>query len=331
MNMTTSPVIREPRHVPLVHLIRAGLVEGTHYGSVVVLAADGSVAFASGDVDAAFYPRSTMKPVQAVGMLRAGLALEGALLALSASSHSGEEFHLKGARRILDSAGLDESDLRNTADLPYGPEVREQWIVEGRPASQLAQNCSGKHAAMLRTARRRGWPTEGYTDPDHPLQREIATTVEELTGAQIARVAVDGCGAPLFAVSLLGLTRAIAAIGRAAPDTPEGAVAQAFRDHPEMVGGTGRDVTRMMRLVPGLIAKDGFEAVQVAALPDGRAIGVKIADGSDRARIPVTAAALAWCGIEQPVLAEYAGDLAPAVEGLRVAGELAVTSPGSGS
>ncbi|GAA0548190.1 asparaginase [Streptomyces mordarskii] len=300
------PALREPRHVPLAHVVRGGVIEGVHHGSVVVLAADGRVAFQAGDIDVAFYPRSALKPVQAAALLRAGLPLDGELLSLTAASHSGLRRHLDGARRILDQAGLTEADLRNVPDLPYGAAERDAWLRDGGQPTRLAQNCSGKHAAMLLTAQLRGWPLADYLDPAHPLQRLIAETVEDLTGQRVAQVSVDGCGAPLFSVSLRGLATAAARIASGAMDTPEGRVAAALRAHPDMASGPDRDVARLMRAVPGLIAKDGFEGVQIAALPDGRAVAVKIADGADRARMPVTAAALAHCGIDPGVLTEFA-------------------------
>ncbi|MEU1007537.1 asparaginase [Streptomyces sp. NPDC005890] len=303
-----APVVREPLHAPVAHLIRGGVVEGIHYGSVVVLAADGQVRFQLGDIEAAFYPRSALKPVQAVAMLRAGLPLDGALLSLAAASHSGEERHLAGTRRILELAGLTEEDLRNVPDMPFDPAVRDAWVREGRLPSRLAQNCSGKHAAMLWTARINGWSLEDYLDPAHPLQQAVAETVEELTGQRVARVTVDGCGAPLFSISLHGLARALARITSAEPGTPEARVADAMREHAEMASGAGRDVAALMRAVPGLLAKDGFEGVQVAALPDGTAVAVKIADGANRARIPVAAAALARAGVDPELLTEFAGE-----------------------
>ncbi len=241
-------------------------------------------------------------------MVRAGLPLDSELLSLAAASHSGEERHLAGTRRILELAGVSESDLRNVADMPFGPDVRDAWVREGRQPSQLAQNCSGKHAAMLYTCRLNGWPLEGYLDPGHPLQQAIAEIVEDLTGQRVAQVTVDGCGAPLFSVSLHGLARAAARITTAVPGTPEARVADAMRDHAEMASGAGRDVAALMRAVPGLLAKDGFEGVQVAALPDGRAVAVKISDGANRARIPVGAAALAWAGVDPSLLTEFQGE-----------------------
>ncbi|MEU3791498.1 asparaginase [Streptomyces fructofermentans] len=305
--LAAAPSVREPLHAPVARLVRGGVVEGVHYGSVVVLAADGTVELQIGDIEAAFYPRSALKPLQAVALLRAGLPLRGELLALTAASHSGEERHLAGTRRLLELAGLTEDHLGNIADLPYDPVVREDWIRAGRPPSRLAQNCSGKHAAMLWTARLNGWSLDDYLDPEHPLQRAVAETVETLTGQRVARVTVDGCGAPLFSVSLHGLARAAARIVTAPPGTPEAHVADAMREHAEMVSGSGRDVAALMRAVPGLLAKDGFEGVQMAALPDGRAVAVKIADGSDRARVPVAAAALARVGVDPAALAEFSG------------------------
>lgn len=203
------PAVREPAHVPVAHVVRGGIVEGVHHGSVVVLAADGSVEFQAGDIEAAFYPRSALKPLQAVGLLRAGLPpLDDPLLALVAASHSGEERHLATARDILALGRLTEGDLRNVPDLPYDPAVRDEWIRRGLGPARLAQNCSGKHAAMLLTCRTRDWQLDNYLDPGHPLQRELAAAVADLTGQGIARVTVDGCGAPLFSVSLHGLTRA---------------------------------------------------------------------------------------------------------------------------
>ncbi|WP_328755663.1 MULTISPECIES: asparaginase [unclassified Streptomyces] len=314
----SAPVVREPLHAPVAHLVRGDVIEGIHYGSVVVLTADGSVALQIGDIEAAFYPRSALKPVQAVAMLRTGLPLDGELLALAAASHSGEERHLAGTRRILELAGVTEDHLRNVPDLPFDPVVRDAWVREGRLPSRPAQNCSGKHAAMLYTAKLNGWSLDDYLDPGHPLQQAIAESVEDLTGQRISQVTVDGCGAPLFSVSLHGLARAAARITTAAPGTPEARVADAMREHAEMASGSGRDVAALMRAVPGLLTKDGFEGVQLAALPDGRATAVKIADGADRARIPVAAAALARAGVDPAALAEFAGE--PVLGGAKAVG-----------
>lgn len=291
----------------IARVVRSGFVESVHHGTAVAVDADGDVVVSAGTPAAAIFPRSTNKPLQAVAMVRAGLALEGPLLALAAASHSGERYHLDGARRILAGAGLDPQALGNVEDLPYDEQERQEWVRTGRGASRLAQNCSGKHAAMLATCVENGWPTTGYLDPGHPLQRLIAETIADLAGEPVTATGVDGCGAPVLAVSVLGLAAAFARIATADPGTPEGRVAAAMRRHPEWVGGTGRDVTALMNGVPGLIAKDGAEAVYAAALPDGRAAALKIADGGQRARPVVLAALLHRLGVSAPVLDEQAG------------------------
>ncbi|MEJ5867546.1 asparaginase [Pseudokineococcus sp. 5B2Z-1] len=296
--------------VPIATVRRGDVAESVHLGHVVLVGPDGAVLGGLGDPDALVLPRSSLKPVQALAMLRSGLRLGGDLLALGTASHSGEDFHREGARRVLASVGLDEGALRNTADLPSDPELRARWQAEGRAPERLAQNCSGKHAAMLATCVAAGWSTEDYLDTGHPLQRAVLDAVRETTGADAAGtgelLTTDGCGTPLPAVPLSGLARAFSRLATADRGTPEQALAQAVRDFPVWVGGTRRDVTALLRGVPGLIAKDGAEAVYAAALPDGRAVALKVLDGGDRARPVAMAAALRALGVDAPVVAEQA-------------------------
>jgi L-asparaginase II len=261
-----------------------------------------------------------MKPLQAAAMLQAGLDLDGPLLALAAASHSGERYHLDGVRRILSAAGLDPDQLRNSADLPLDDDERLAWRLAGRQPCPLAMNCSGKHAAMLATCQANGWSLPEYLDPRHPLQRAIAETVVALAGERVTAVGVDGCGAPLLAISLAGLARAFARIATALAGSAEGRVAAAVRRHPEWIGGTGRDVTELIRAVPGLIAKDGAEGVYAAALPDGRAAAVKIADGAGRARPVVLTALLRRLGVPGEALEPFA--TAPVLGGGRPVGRI---------
>jgi len=283
------------------HVIRSGFVESVHHGSVVALDADGSTLLAIGDVAGPIFPRSSSKPIQALAMLRAGLDLDGELLAMAAASHSGERFHLNNVLRILAGAGLTEQDLQNTPDLPYDETERTEWIAAGRQATSLAQNCSGKHAAMLATCVAAGWDTTTYRDPQHPLQQLMEQTLADVSGESVAATGIDGCGAPVMAVSLTGLARAFSRIAAAPKGTNEAKVADAMRAFPQCVGGTRRDVTALMRGVPGLIAKDGAESVYAVGLDDGRAIALKIADGGQRARPIVMVAALRRLGIDSDV------------------------------
>lgn len=291
--------------VPLAEVVRSGFVESVHHGSVVVLGSDG-VLLELGDVTSPVFPRSTNKPLQAVAMLRAGLDLDGELLALASSSHSGEPFHLDGVRRLLASAGLDVQALQNTPDLPYDETERRAFTAADQPPSSLAQNCSGKHAGMLAACVAAGWDTATYLEPDHLLQQLMATTLGDLAGEPVSATGVDGCGAPVMALSLSGLARGFAELASADVGTPQGRVAAAIRANPRWLGGTRRDVSALLEGVPGLVAKDGAEAVYAAALPDGRAVALKIADGSQRARPVVMAAALRAAGVSAPVLDELA-------------------------
>ena len=288
------------------HVIRSGFVESVHHGSVVALDADGTTLLAVGDVAGPIFPRSSSKPIQALAMLRAGLDLDGELLAMAAASHSGERFHLDNVLRILAGAGLTEQDLQNTPDLPYDETERTEWIAAGRKATSLAQNCSGKHSAMLATCVAAGWDTATYRDPLHPLQQLIEQTLADVSGESVAATGIDGCGAPVMAVSLTGLARAFSRIAAAPKGTDEAKVADAMRAFPECTGGTRRDVTTLMRGVPGLIAKDGAESVYAVGLADGRAIALKIADGGQRARPVVMVAALRRLGIDSDVFDQMA-------------------------
>jgi L-asparaginase II len=288
------------------HVVRSGFVESVHHGSVVALDANGQSVLAIGDVLGPIFARSASKPIQAVAMLRAGLDLDGELLALASASHSGEPFHLEGVQKILAGVGLSEADLQNTPDRPSSARESRAWIRAGRQPCSLAQNCSGKHAAMLATCVAAGWDTATYRDPNHPLQLLISATHAELSGEPVAATGVDGCGAPVMALSLTGLARAFARIATAPEGTDEAKLAAAIQAHPQYVGGTRRDVTALIRGVPGLIAKDGAEGVFAAATADGRAVALKIADGGQRARPVVMAAALRRLGIDAPVLDELA-------------------------
>ncbi|MFC5667011.1 asparaginase [Kitasatospora misakiensis] len=281
----------------LAEIVRSGFVEGRHHGSLVLLAADGSVEYALGTPDAPVFPRSCAKPFQAVATLRAGLAIEGELLALAASSHSAESFHLAGVRQILAAAGLDETALRTPADLPLDETEAELHLHRGGDHEPVLMDCSGKHAGWLAACVANDWPVDSYLDPAHPIQQLAREALEECVGEPAAHDGVDGCGAPLLAVSLTGLARGFRALLLAEPGTPQRRVADAMRAHPEYVAGTRRADTWLMRAVPGALAKMGAEAVQVVALPDGRALAFKIDDGAERARGPVLAAALRRLGV----------------------------------
>jgi L-asparaginase II len=282
--------------VVVAEIVRSGFVEGHHYGSLVCLAADGSVEWSIGVVESQILPRSCNKPIQALGMLNAGLDLDGQLLALACASHSGEPFHVEGVRRILTGAGLDESALQTPPGYPLDDEARVDYIRAGGEPSSVTMNCSGKHAAMLATCVVNGWDTDTYLDPEHPLQVAIKATFSALTGEPVDVVAVDGCGAPLLSTSLVGLARAFRTVSLA-ESGPEHRIAEAIRHYPEWTSGSRRDEAELLRAVPGAIGKAGAESCYVVALADGRAVALKTDDGAPRVRPVLMAAALERLGV----------------------------------
>ncbi|MBM4794208.1 asparaginase [Streptomyces sioyaensis] len=298
----SGAVVPLAAHPVLAEVVRSGFVEGRHRGSLVVLAADGSVDWALGEVTTPVFPRSTNKPMQAAAVLRAGLDLSGERLALAAASHSGEAFHLALVRTMLAEHGLTADHLQTPADLPLDPEEAEAYLASGRARDRLTMNCSGKHAAMLAACALNGWPLASYLDQDHPLQQLVAEGVRNAGGEDVAHIGTDGCGAPLLSLSLTGLARAFRHFVLAAPGTPERRVADAMRAHPEFVAGTRRPDTWLMQALPGTLAKMGAEAVQALALPDGRALAFKIDDGATRTLGPVLARTLRLMGLDHPVL-----------------------------
>lgn len=291
----------------LAEVVRSGFVEGRHHGSVVALGPDGEVVAWAGDVTASIFPRSSNKPLQAVGMLRAGLDLpDPADLALVCASHFGEPFHVSRVRGMLAAAGIDEAELRTPEDYPLSEEAREEVIRAGGSPSSVYMNCSGKHTGMLRTCALNGWAYDDYRSLEHPLQQRLAGSIEELAGERIGDVGVDGCGAPVFALSLRALAGAFLRLVNAPSGTVERRVADAMRAHPEMVAGTHWEDTRLMTGVAGLLAKGGAEGVQATAVPGVGAVALKIDDGGMRARMPVLVSALRRLGVDEAILAEYA-------------------------
>jgi L-asparaginase II len=281
-------------------VVRSGFVESVHHGSVVVP----GVA-AVGDVTGPILPRSSNKPLQTVAMLRAGLTVtDGAHLALISGSHFGEPVHVRMVREILAGAGLDVAALGCPPALPLAEAERDAWVRSGGGPEPVLMNCSGKHAGMLATCVINGWPVDSYRDPKHPLQAALADAVADLAGEPIAATGVDGCGAPVFALSLTGLARAFQRLVDAAPGTPERRVADEMRAHPVLVAGTGAADTVLMGAVPGLLAKGGAEGVVAVALPGAGAVALKIEDGAMRARLPVLLCALGKLGVTVPEMRE---------------------------
>lgn len=296
----------------LVELVRSGLVESVHHGAAVVLDRSGEVVAEAGDIDSPYFMRSSLKPMQAVGMVLAGLdSLSAAELAIVAASHSGAAEHVELVRTMLAAGDLTEDDLGCPPDLPLGRPEKKAMLAAGGKPSKLVMNCSGKHTGMLRTCQVAGWSTDGYRRRAHPLQEALAETTGDLVGEFLGPTGVDGCGAPAMSCSLRGLATGFVRLVEAREGSTERTVADAMRAHPEIVGGEGRMDTRLMRAVPGLLAKEGAEGVFVAAVSGLGAVAVKIADGSNRARPPVMISGLRRLGLgdgtEKDLFTELAG------------------------
>jgi L-asparaginase II len=281
----------------LAKVTRSDLVESLHLGHLIVLNADGSTYLSKGSPKLPIYPRSAIKSLQAAAMLKAGLRVEENELALICASHSGSQTHIDLVIKMLTMRGISIDQLKNAVDEPLGEKEKITW--GDKAPSQLAQNCSGKHAGMLITCQQNGWDMKSYLDLNHPLQVTIKNEIEALAGEKVSATSVDGCGAPLFAISLIGLARAISNLVKSKDDLYK-QIVLACTKYPELVAGDGRLSTRMMQAVSGLFMKEGAEGVQVCALSDGRVIAIKIIDGSWRPVAPIIMEIFKRWGVEVP-------------------------------
>jgi len=281
----------------LAKVTRGDLVESLHLGHLIVLNSDRSTYLSKGSPELPIYPRSAIKSLQAAAMLKAGLKVELNELAIICASHSGAQNHIDLVTKMLTSRDISISQLKNAVDKPLGEKEKVLW--GDKQASQLAQNCSGKHAGMLITCQQNGWDMKSYLDLDHPLQVAIKNEIEALAGETVSAASIDGCGVPLFAISLIGLARAISNLVKSEDDLYQ-QIVSACTNYPELVAGDGRLTTRMMQAVPGLFMKEGAEGVQVCALRDGRVIAIKIIDGSWRPVAPIIMEIFKRWGVEMP-------------------------------
>ncbi|MYW03825.1 asparaginase [Streptomyces sp. SID3343] len=311
------------QYAELAEVSRSGFVESRHFGSLVALDADGRTAIDLGASDESILPRSSAKPFQALACLRAGAPLRNEQVAIAAGSHTGQDFHVRSVLDILSAAKLDEDALRCPPSRPEDEAAYAALIGRGEGESRVRMNCSGKHAAMVAACVASGWPVDTYLDADHPLQVLVRQGIEESAGEAVTHTSVDGCGAPVFAMTLTGLARGVRALALAS-DGPGHTVAAAMRAYPQYVGGDGQANTEVMRLLPGTLAKGGAEGVLVAATTAGHAVAVKVIDGNPRATTALALAALAALGVDTAAAAEWAR--VPVLGGGVTVGEVRVTA-----
>ena len=277
-----------------VEVWRGERVESRHRVSACVADADGRTVHAIGDVEQRVYPRSAVKPLQTLALLESGAADAFAVtdeeIALACASHSGEPQHVERVAAWLARLGLDAGALACGTHLPTYAPAAEALIRARLAPTRVHNNCSGKHTGMLATALHLGVAPAGYERPDHPVQRNVAAVLAEVTDtASLGEPAIDGCSLPVFAVPLEGLALAAARLadpGRSGPARRAASerVVRAMRTHPELVAGTGRCCTAVMRALPDVMVKTGAEGVYIAALGRlGLGVALKVEDGATRA------------------------------------------------
>lgn len=282
---STTPAPRHPLDasgsVELAVLERSGLDESRHLGAGVVVDPDGRVLRTLGDATATIYPRSCLKPLQALAVLRQGVRLDGPEAVLATASHSGTEAHQRVVAGLLERSGHVEDDLLCPPDRPSD---RESARTAATPR-RLAMNCSGKHAAFLLASEHAGWDPTMYTALDHPLQHAVRETVADLTGEVVDHAGVDGCGAPVFATTLVGLARGISRVTGAVDrggDEQAAHLVRAVLADAWALDGPGRANTVTIDEL-GVLAKLGAEGVMVMGTTGGTAVAVKVLDGNLRA------------------------------------------------
>ena len=292
----------------LVEITRGDLVESIHRGSVAVVDAKGGERLILGDVDSPVYSRSALKPVQAIPLIESGAAeafrLDDEDIALACASHSGEPMHTKRVAAWLSRIGCTVADFACGPHRPVHEATATAMIRSGEKWTSLHNNCSGKHAGFMTDARHMGVAVKGYEQHDHPVQQRVEQTLKEMAGLTGELPwGIDGCTVPNFAVPLRALARAMASIADPSGCPPARAeaarrVVRAMTAYPELVAGTGRPCTLMMRDNPRLAVKTGAEGVYVAIIPElGLGAAVKIDDGAGRAAETAIAALLIRLGV----------------------------------
>jgi L-asparaginase II len=291
----------------LVEVTRGKLVESVHCGAFAVADAKGALRLQAGDVERPIFPRSSLKPVQAVPLIESGAAAAFGLsdeeLALTCASHSGEPMHTSRVSAWQERIGCSVADLACGPHRPVHEPTAIEMIVRHEKWTPLHNNCSGKHTGFMTIARHLGAPVAGYQLIDHPAQVMVEKTLKEMAGLSGALpYGVDGCTVPNFALSLTALARAMAQFAdptglSASRREAAERVVRAMAAHPELVAGTGRACTNLMRQSRGLVVKTGAEGVYVAIIPAlGLGAAVKIDDGASRASESVIAALLIALG-----------------------------------
>lgn len=296
--------------VKMVEVWRGPLVESVHVGAAAVANAAGEIVAGWGDIKIVTYPRSALKPVQAIALVETGAyethALSTRHLALACASHRGEPFHTELAAAWLARIGLDQNALACGPDHPADEASAAAAMIEGHPKQRIYHNCSGKHCGFLTVARHRGWEVQGYDRLQHPAQQLYLEALSELIGhdAHELPFGIDGCALPAAALPIEEMAIAMARFAAARVASPKRraailAIHEAMRLHPEYVSGTNQAGVQLARVTQGrIIMKTGAEGLIMAYVPrEGLAVTLKIADGEARGRVPALIALLSALGL----------------------------------
>ncbi|MFT2817877.1 asparaginase [Leifsonia sp. A12D58] len=287
--------------VELAVVERNGFIESRHAGSAVVMTGEGEILRTLGDVTTPIFPRSTLKPFQAIAVMSSGVALRGVDAAIATASHSGTFKHVELVKGLLDRAGVPVTALGCPASWPEDRATRDTLIRQGMGPDPIYMTCSGKHAAMLVACVQNGWSLDGYLDPEHPLQKRVLDVIERFTGERPAASGIDGCGTPVHAISLTALARGIARIGTSRSNSPfaiyreAGFLVEAARENGWIIAGPGQPDTVVIDRL-GIFIKFGAEGITVATAADGTTVALKVLDGSLRAATIVALSLLADAG-----------------------------------
>lgn len=345
--------------VELAQLTRNNFVEARHRGRLILLGPDGDVQLALGDIHEPFYLRSAAKPLQAIGSMKAGAPLRGSQVAIACGSHRGTFEQMRAVQDVL-TQGSTETNPLTPANLALKPsypsdsQAYKAMIQANLARTPLAHPCSGKHAAFLWActaklergeleAGSQNWTLHNYLDPEHPLQQVITEEIEAFAGEPVAAIGVDGCGAPVHALSLLGAARAYSTLGSAirnlGADARASTVATAMVDYPELIQAPGSPDSILTERLDAVV-KSGAEGVLCIGLRSGASVAVKMSDGTHRAIYAVALRALAACGylsveecerllplVVRPVTGGYAAGRPVEVGEIRVHEELLAEAP----
>lgn len=291
-----SPGAGDTANPVLVEVVRGPMVESRHRGAIAVVAPDGSVIHAIGDVTRDMYPRSSIKPVQALPLIETGAAdafgFSDVEIALSCASHLGEARHVAAVRAMLEKTDADPDQFECGAQPPASTSAEHEIVKAGEPPHAIHNNCSGKHAGMIATALHRGEPVTGYTKVTHPVQQRVLGVFESMTGCDLSRAprGTDGCSVPVWAMPLGNLALAMARMADPSdqPETRQTAVARiraAMAAEPFYIHGSNAFGTDVIAAAgPDVLVKGGAEGVYTAILPAlGLGVALKIDDGASRA------------------------------------------------